>query len=194
MPNPTGLIGWRKAFLLPLAIMGGAILVAILIFYYPQLKGLVIKTTPAPTPKIEVITAENGKLPPDLPKDIVFEKNVQVLLSTYTKPFTYAPAIYQIQSQFSFVSKKSLSENYSLYTRYFKDNKWQVADSTNESDLKRLTAIKDSDKISVTMSTNSLTKENTVAIQGVHIGTYASLNKSSPSPTPRPSPTPAPSK
>lgn len=190
MLNLTSPINWRKNLLPAIAVLIAAVLVALFLVYYPQIKKFVVKPTPVPTPKIEVITTENGKLPPSLPKDIVLEKDVRVSQSNYTEPFPYGLTgmIYQIQSQFSFASQKSLSENYSLYTKYFKDNKWQVTDSINKNDLKRLSAFKDSDKVSVTMSANSLTKESTVTIQGIHIGTYRSLNKSSPSPSPTVSP------
>lgn len=194
MPNPTGgLIGWRKAILLPLAIMGGAVLVAVLIFYYPQLKGLVIKTTPVPTPKIiEVITTESGKLPPDLPKDIVLDKDASILRGSYTKPFMFSEGggtMYQAQSTLAFTTNKNAADIFSLYGGYLKNGKWEGITSLDKNGIKRLTASKGPDKIAVTISRNSLTNQTTVDIFNLHIGTWSSIKKS-----PSPSPTPAPSK
>lgn len=182
-------MGWRKAFLLPLAIMGGAVLVAVLIFYYPQLKRLVIKTIPAPTPKIEVITTESGKLPPDLPKDIVLDKDANILRGSYTKPFMFSMGggtMYQVQSTLAFTTNKNAADIFSLYNSYLKNGKWEGITSLDKNGIKRLTALKSQDKIAITISTNSLTNQTTVDIFNLHIGTWSSINKSpSPSPTPK---------
>lgn len=184
-------MSWRKAILLPIAVIGGAVLVAVLIFYYPQLKRLVIKTTPVPTPKIEVITTESGKLPPDLPKDIVLDKNASVLRGSYTRPFVFPQGggtIYQVQSTLTFITNKNTTDVFSLYDSYLKNGKWEGITSFDENGIKRLTALKGQDKIAITISKNSLTNQTTVDIFNLHIGTWSSINKSpSPSPIPTPS-------
>ncbi len=189
MPNPTGgLIGWRRTLLFPIAIMGGAVLVAVLIFYYPQLKGLVIKTTPAPTPKIEVIATGSGQLPPDLPKDIILDKNASILRGSYTRPFVFPQGggtIYQVQSTLAFITNKNTADIFSLYNSYLKNGKWEGITPLDENGIKRLTASKGQDKITITISKNFLTDQTTVDIFNLHIGTWSSINKSpSPSPTP----------
>lgn len=191
MTNPIGgLIGWRKALLIPLAIMGGAVLVAVLIFYYPQFKRLIIKSAPAPRPGIEIITTESGKLPPNLPKDIVLDKDANILRGSYTQSFVFSEGggrMYQVQSTLAFTTGKNTADIYSLYNSYLK-NGWEGITSLDKNGIKRLSAVKGPDKMTVTVSINSLTNQTTVDIFNLHIGTWASIKKSpSPSPTPSPS-------
>ena len=139
------------------------------------------KTGPilVPTPTSNIINVEGGELPENLPKDIVLEKDVRVLQSYYTKPFPYNKelTLYQIQSSFSFVSKKGLDENFTSYNEYLKDNGWQITGSIDKKDIKRLTAIRGPDRLSVSINISPLSKETTVGLFNIRVGLYSELNK-----------------
>ncbi len=149
------------------------------------------QANPAPTPKIEIIATESGKLPPDLPKDIVLDKNASILRGSYTQPFIFPQGggtLYQVQSTLAFTTNKNTADIFSLYDSYLKNGKWEGVTLLDENDIKRLTASKGQDKIAITISKNSLTNQTTVDIFNLHIGTWSSINKSpSPSPTSTPS-------
>jgi len=146
-------------------------------------------------------------LPPGLPKDIAQERFVKVLKNSTSDPTTYkspgnnAGTIYQVRSSFNFVTRKSLDENFSLYEGYFKNNGWEITSTINLPHYKKLEAVKGEtspDKITVTIKKDPSADREVVELLNIHIGTWASLNKTLPSPlpspTPKPSPTPTPSK
>jgi len=182
----------RKVILQAVVILAGAVLVALFLIFYPQLKEFFAVTTPAPSPKLEVTSVESGKLPPHLPDDIILDKNARVLRGNYTQPFMFSQGggtIYQVQSTLVFATTKSAAEIFSLYENYLKNGKWEGITPLDNNDVKRLTAFKSSDKITLTFSKNSLTGETTVDIFNIHIGPWREI-RTSPSPSSSPSPSP----
>lgn len=144
-------------------------------------------------------------LPSGLPKDIVQERFVKVLENSTSGPTNYrgpgneAGTIYQVRSLFSFVTRKSLDENFSLYGEYFKKNGWEIVSTVDLPHYKKLEAVKSKtspDKITVIVKREQPADRVVVELIGVHIGLWSSLNQtsSSPSPIPKASPTPQPGK
>ncbi|MEK7212599.1 MAG: hypothetical protein AAB686_02900 [Patescibacteria group bacterium] len=130
-------------------------------------------------PLSRIINVEGGGLPLNLSKDIVLEKDVQVLQGYYTRPFPYNKELtmYQVQSSFRFVSKNGPDENFVSYSKYLKANGWQITGSIDKKETKRLTAIKGPDQLNVTIDISPLSKETVVGLFNIHIGLYSALNK-----------------
>jgi hypothetical protein len=169
-----------------LFFVGFLVLIIVFLFYkYKQPKENILTPT-STTPKLEekIIHLSSKELPPYLPKDIVSEENINVLESYYTKPFPYNKelTLYQIQSFFSFVSSKNSKEQFDFYKNYFEKNKWQIIDLREDSETKRITAIKEKqpDKLTIIIGPNPQDKNTTiVSISNIHIGLYSKLNSSS---------------
>ena len=144
-----------------------------------QKDSFVAKPNPPPAPKVEIVKLEANKIPDVFPRDIISEKDIQILQSYYTNPFSYneEQTMYQVQSSFRFVSKKGLDENFISYNKYLKANSWQITGSIDKKDTKRLTAIKGPDRLNVTITTAPFTKETVVGLFNIHIGFYSELNK-----------------
>lgn len=179
-------IKWKSIILLVISTITVVVFVVLFGFGYYQKYGKGWpRVTPAPTSLSKIINVKGDQLPENLPKDIVFEKEVEILQNYSTNPFPYNKelTLYQIQSSFSFVSKKGPDENFALYQKYLQANDWQTVNSRNDKDSKQLVAIKGQDKISISIKTNPSTKETIISLFNIHIGTYASLNKNSSNPT-----------
>jgi len=181
-----GPINWKKVLVFSSVVIGVVVLVVILVPYYPHFRGFVLRTirTPTPSPGFlsKIIEVKGGELPENLPKDIILEKDIQVIRSYYTKPFPYNKelTIYQVQSFFSFFSKRSPEENFNSYNKYLKEKGWQVIDLKESKDTKIITAIKEKEpnKLEIRISSYPGKEGMTiVSLFNIHIGLYAELNK-----------------
>jgi len=182
----------RKLLKILLIAFGLIVLAYAVIYLYPYIKEKIAISTPSSSPTGIKMFPTNGQLPQWLPQDIVMEKDVRVLRSSYTEPFTTVPSsitsasdagtMYQIRSVFGFASQKTLAENFALYSKYFQDNKWKILASTNEPSNKRLQASKGYDVITIIFALDSKTKDNVIDINGIHFGTLSALKNVSPTP------------
>ena len=174
-----GIKRWKLAIFLAAIVPVLAAAVLLGFGYYQKYGKGWQKTTPTPTPLSRIINVKSGELPENLPKDIILENSIQVLQSYYTRPSPYNKelTLYQIQSSFSFVSKKEPDENFASYSKYLKTNNWQITGSTDKEDVKRLTAIKGSDRLSISINVSPLSKETTVGLFNIRVGLYSELNK-----------------
>lgn len=70
-----------------------------------------------------------------------------------------------LQSSRMFVSKKSLEENYKIYSEYLTKNKWKVLTSVNNSDLKSISAAgPKGERLDLVISKNSVSGQVQVDI------------------------------
>lgn len=88
-------------------------------------------------------------LPTDFPTDIPLEKGASVEQS-YS--LNYAG---QKQLTITFLSIKTVKENYSLYEAFLKDQKWTISNSYASTTLSSLYGTKGSNDINVTISKNT---------------------------------------
>lgn len=70
----------------------------------------------------------------------------------------------RLQSTRSWVTKKTLKQNYDLYKKYLKDNGWTLAADEIKGDYFSLISNKGQDRLDITMQNNSTSKQNELSV------------------------------
>lgn len=106
----------------------------------------------------KITQVDKAKLPEGFPADFPMEKDAQIV-SNYnsTKDGT-------TQSTREFISKKTLAENYKLYSDYLTKNGWNILNKSDTQALKSLYAKKDNASVTINMNQNPTTKANLVEV------------------------------
>ena len=118
---------------------------------------------PAPQVKKEVVA--NNQLPDLFPADFPMEANAKIVQN-----FNGTDSSGKfLQATRTFVTAKTLDQNFTIYQSYFQKNGWTITTSSNLPMLKSLTATKGKVQISVTMSENSLSHVKTVDITATQL-------------------------
>lgn len=118
--------------------------------------------SPVEKPEFSVLPVPVETLPDKFPANFPLEKNVPVN-TNYNAQTDGA-----FQSTRQFVSKKTLAQNYSLYTDYLKNNGWTIETTLDQEAVKSIFASKGGTSVTVTMSHNESVAENTVDISFVY--------------------------
>jgi len=112
-------------------------------------------------PKSDIAYVELEKLPERFPADFPIEEGTKIISNyNYEKDGVF-------QSTRQFESQKTLAENYKIYKEYLNSNGWTINSSMDLETSKFLLAVKDGSTVSVNISSNSSTKQNTVDISFV---------------------------
>lgn len=109
----------------------------IYVIFLPSRKtpDLGINVNPKPTPAFTKTDLPENSLPDDMPRNLPFEEGA-VVLQNYSVTTTDS----RKQSTRSYLSKKSLAQNYKIYSDYLKANQWKVVASLDQPKLKILSA------------------------------------------------------
>lgn len=112
---------------------------------------------PAVQGKVEAKDVSKKEIPGKLPKDMPSENGTRVIQN-----YTATSDDGRIQSTRSYESGKSLDENKKLFTSYFSKNSWEVVASSDEEDIRAMTAVKNNLLMQVTINKNTENKLITV--------------------------------
>lgn len=145
-------------------ILGAVVVLATLLFlgikYFFNEKEVIVPVEEKPEVTISPVEAQN--LPEKFPANFPLEKDVPIN-ANYN-----AEASGSFQSTRQFISKKTLAENYKLYTDYLKKDGWTITATLDTEDVKSIFAQKGRVSITITMNKNSMSGENTVDISFVY--------------------------
>ena len=122
-----------------------------------NIPGLPTANSPStPNPTIKQLSVD--KLPPLFPRDILLEKEAEVLQN-------YSQIVgNKEQDTRQFVSQKSLSNNFQIYKKYLTDKKWTIISIIDKPELKSLSAKRGLVFLSITLIINKKTTQNIVYI------------------------------
>jgi len=121
------------------------------------------KTTFSQSP--EVIQFEIDKLPDAFPKDIIQEKDVQII-NNYEINIDSNTKQYVIR----YLSKKTPQENIKIYSEYLIKNQWAIITGPlYESGLTRLSFIKDANQLEIISTPDSLKGQTVVTLTLTYI-------------------------
>ena len=113
---------------------------------------------PTATNPVKVTNVESSQLPAQFPTDFPLEKGAQVLKNDNSENAQAFEATRQ------FVSAKTLSENFKIYSDYLKQNKWEITGTSDTPNIKSLSAQKGSSSVTVSITQNPNTKKVVVDI------------------------------
>lgn len=147
-----------QTFLVLIAV----VILAFLGYKYYQQSNQKEVLPPLPEPKVMVDSVPSEKLPDRFPANFPLEKNVPVN-ANYT-----AQAEGAFQATRQFVSSKTLTENFKIYNDYLKKDGWTVGAALDQETIKSIFATKGRASVTITMSQNTATLENTVDISFVY--------------------------
>lgn len=102
-------------------------------------------------------TVDNSKLPDNFPANFPQEPGAVILRND-----VQTSADGKLQATRSYVTVKSLADNFKLFQDYLKKNNWTVTVLANQTDHKTLGATKDNLSLQVNLNDNQLTKQKTV--------------------------------
>ncbi len=143
-------------------IFVGLIVLAFLGFRYYKDLNKEQALPPLEEPKVVVDQVDSTQLPDRFPANFPLEKNVPIN-ANYT-----AQAEGAFQSTRQFISKKTLAENYKLYSDYLKKDGWKIEATLDQEMVKSIFATKGRASVTVTMAQNTTTSESTVDISFVY--------------------------
>lgn len=112
--------------------------------------------TPLNVTKTEV---PKNQAPQGFPADIPIEKG-----ATITQNYNATADNGLVQATRTFITKQTLDQNFTIYSNYLKNAGWSITNTLNLSTTKVLSAKKGDANLQITISTNSITKVNTVDI------------------------------
>lgn len=99
--------------------------------------------------KTQLNFVDPEKLPEKFPADFPIEAGAEIL-QNYNNDSAES-----FQSTRRFVSKKNMQQNYDFYTKYLKDNAWEILASQNKTEVKSIFAMKGGTSVSATFSKNA---------------------------------------
>lgn len=113
------------------------------------------------TEKSKNITTEvpSDQLPQGLPSNLPIEKDVQITNNTTTRTPEGT-----FSSTRTYLSTKSLAENYSIFANYFKSNKWEIISDIDNPDYKFLAAQQGYKTILVNLNLTPQSEKTTVSV------------------------------
>jgi uncharacterized iron-regulated membrane protein len=102
-------------------------------------------------PMVGVSTVPSAQIPPSMPANLPFETNAKILNNFTVKD----PTTGKTQSTRTYVSQKTIDENFAIYQKYLQDNGWTVTSSLDKSTVKNLNATKASANLSIVLGQDS---------------------------------------
>ena len=117
------------------------------------------KTEKSPELKVAKQDVDAAKLPDRFPNSLPLEPGAMVL-QNYNA--TAASGMYQATR--TFVTSKTLAENFRVYDDYLKKNDWTIVNSINRDNFKVLSATKGKESLQVTMNEYAGNHRKTVEI------------------------------
>lgn len=101
---------------------------------------------------------DRSKLPEKFPADFPLEQGVKILNNYNVLDTGF------IQATRKFTTKKSLPENYKLYSNYLSQNGWEISSKLDLEETKSVSATKEGVNVSIVVSHNPNTNINSVDI------------------------------
>lgn len=95
----------------------------------------------------KIVDVEGDKLPDKFPADIPLEAEAPILQN-----YNLTAENGDFQATRVFETKKTLSENFALYSTYLKNGQWTLNSSSDEPKLKVLSASRDKDRLLITFT------------------------------------------
>jgi hypothetical protein len=90
-----------------------------------------------------------AQVPQAMPKNLPFETGAKILQN-----FEIKDPSGKTQSTRSYVSQKTIDDNYAIYQKYIKDNAWTVVSGLSQPTVKNIDATKASARLDITISQN----------------------------------------
>jgi hypothetical protein len=109
--------------------------------------------------KIKTVQVEKSQLPTKFPTDMPLENDTEV-----TQNYNATSENGGFQANRTFVTKKSLKDNYNIYTQYLKTHGWNITASVDQDSYKMVTGSKGNQQLQISISENSISKVPLVAI------------------------------
>lgn len=109
----------------------------------------------------KTITTEipKNQLPQGLPQDLPIEEHVQI-----TNNSTSRTQQGSLSSSRTYLSTKSLAENYKIFSDYFKANKWEIISDINNDTYKFLAAKQGYKTLLINLNTTPQSEKTTVSV------------------------------
>ena len=149
-----------KKYLVGLVMMAAAAVIATMaVNYYQKIWGNQSSSSSIESNKKVTEEVKSSDLPKKFPADIPIETGVEIIKNENTvDPDGTSHAIR------TFVSTKTLDENYAIYTAYLNSNGWIIESTVNKPDNKVIFASKAAQTIQIAASQLKGTQTNTVTI------------------------------
>lgn len=152
-----------------------AVLAGIVYFFKPLIQKWAQQTLPpqrTPPENIQMSVTSFNSIPPDklparFPLDIPIEKETKVLHND-----TFIANNQDEYSSRTFISGKTLEENYNLYKTYLIKSGWTILKDKNEENLKIVVAQKKVGQISVGIKKDAAKNEVIVSITLIHYSAF----------------------
>jgi hypothetical protein len=131
-------------------------------FYNKKLGGPAA-TNSQPPLKVQETAVDDNKLPQGFPSDIPLEDGA-VVTQNYNATTSGSENTASFQATRVFESKKTLEQNFDLYTTFFKQHGWTIKTSFEDVSAKSITAQKGAYIVTVHIGQNTITGTVTVNI------------------------------
>ncbi len=107
----------------------------------------------------KIVKVSADKLPNKFPVDIPVEGDVRVIQN-----FNATELDGRYNATREFESKKTLAQNLSIYTKYLKDNNWDIKATIDEPDMKMVMGKKGLQQLQITAAIDPITNLNIITL------------------------------
>jgi hypothetical protein len=110
------------------------------------------QTPKAPSPlALSAATVPSAQIPAGMPANLPFENNAKILSNFTIKN----PDTGKTQATRTYVSQKTIDENFAIYQKYLQDNGWTITSSLSKPSVKSLDSAKGATNLNVVIGQDS---------------------------------------